>query len=653
MQIKLFLILILIVTACGPEKSSKIPDRRDFPVNHDINACKDFYGYTCSKTNESFKLREDRSRHAFAFHDSAERILEAKKEYFKKLQSLKPGSAKEEMLKNYYTACIDGDAGKTDELLLVVRIQRELEGLNTRKEIVDFFASKTETADEAPVEFGVIANQDNPDYNDIYLLPVFMTLPEKTYYEKKEVTSALKKVITLFFKTIKTERAEERALKVYQFEKGLAEVFPTPTEFRTLVATRTYVPRKTMIDTYPGLKLGVFLEKVPVETRIRNFAPRALEYLDESLKNLSFEELKDIYLYFSLNEYLDDAYPEFFQKKFQFEHDFLGGPAERPDRHERCTTATMQGFTKEIDYVMLPELFPGFPRKKVVQMAEKIRSSILSTLRENTWLSAGAKREAIEKIETARLQLVSPENENEWDFNLPAEYSIDKPLQNYKTLKLMKKKKMLNELGKPTDPSRWAMGPLTVNAYYSPPLNKFVLPVAILQYPMYNPGQPVELNLAAIGTVIGHELGHAIDDKGSKYDASGKLRNWLTDSDQRKLHSRSRPLVEQFNLANHNGELTLGENIGDLVGLTASYRAAFRDGGTVDMKKKFFTQYARMWCEVERPSSVERRLKTDPHALGKSRVNEQVKHQPGFAEAFGCKPIDPMTLPPANIVRIW
>ncbi len=180
------------------------------------------------------------------------------------------------------------------------------------------------------------------------------------------------------------------------------------------------------------------------------------------------------------------------------------------------------------------------------------------------------------------------------------------------------------------------------------------MPIGILQYPFYDPNLPDEMNLGAVGVVIGHELGHGIDDEGAKYDATGALHQWMTAADIQRFQERGRKLVEQFNRIGHDGVLTLGENIGDLTGITFAYNAAFPSGqGDQAQKKNFFLQHARLWCGVERPEYAKMQLKTNPHARGWARVNQQVKNQPEFAKAFACQSKDAMVLPPQSVVKIW
>jgi putative endopeptidase len=253
-----------------------------------------------------------------------------------------------------------------------------------------------------------------------------------------------------------------------------------------------------------------------------------------------------------------------------------------------------------------------------------------------------------------KLQLVKPSNDEEWDFNLPGTYQKDKPLSNRFMVNTKRREKMIQRISKPRNPNIWGMGPLTVNAYYNPTSNKFVMPIGILQYPFFDVNAPDEINLGAVGVVLGHEIGHGIDDKGSKYDKVGKIRQWMKDDEVKNFMSRGDRLVAQFDAIGHNGKLTLGENMADLSGLTFAWDAAFKGGaGTPELKKGFYIQYARLWCETIRPKFREMRLKTDPHATGEARVNEQMKHQTGFAEQFSCKANNKLWLDPDKRVKIW
>lgn len=316
----------------------------------------------------------------------------------------------------------------------------------------------------------------------------------------------------------------------------------------------------------------------------------------------------------------------------------------------------MASFGMELDYELLPVLFPDFPEDKVVQAAEKVRKAILEGIKENKWLSSQARKEARKKIEKASMKLVKPKTDKDWNFLPVRTYDPKKPIDNYFTMLQAKLDRLFSELKEKRNRDQWKyLSPLTINAYYSSADNQFVLLQGILQWPFFDGAAPETENLGAIGAVVGHELGHGIDDQGSKYDADGKLRQWMTMKDLAEFSQRGKQFIDRFEKIGHNGQLTLGENIGDHVGITFAHRAAFPDPTKVDpeQEKKFFMSYARAWCTVMRPEYAQVMLKTNPHALGWARINEQVIHHDGFYRAFSCKAGDKMFVEAKDRIRVW
>lgn len=652
--------LIAATQPVATPPSSDIPDRRDFPVNQNISACENFYEHACSTAVSGFKLRDDRSTHTFSFSDSRERILERKKSFLKDLATKLQSKDKEALperskqLATVYAACMDPEARKKEELAEVKSVTDELAAIKSNQEFARFLASKRDASEPSFLEVGATANQDKPELYDFYFSTDMQSLPERSYYLKPEVTTDFSKVLEKFFVTIGDKKPVDSAKAVLKLETEFAKVHPLPSEMRAIWSTRSSISKKDILKKYPSFHLQEALSKVPDTANIRHFIPETFAFTEKTLKTAKLEDLKAAYAYQALAPLMDDAYPEFFDFRYAFQQKHLGASKVRPVREERCTQMVMGSYNKELDAELLPLMFPDFPQDKFIALAEKVRASIIDGVKTNTWLSEEGRKGAIEKMTKAKLQLVKPLNEEEWYFNPKVTVSVDKPIENSRALRKALTERMYTELKQERNRNRWYMGPLTVNAYYSSTDNKFVMPIGILQYPFYDPSLPVEVNLGAVGAVIGHELGHGIDDQGSKYDSEGKLRQWMTEKDVESFRGLGKKFVEQFNKIGHNGELTLGENIGDLTGVTFAYRAAFPDGkGTVDQKKAFFLQYARLWCGVELPKYSEQMLKTDPHSRGYARVNAQVKNQPAFAEVFGCKEGDAMVLKNEDRVTIW
>lgn len=644
--------------AKSPQPSSEIPAKREFPLNTDVNPCDDFHKYVCSKAESSFKLRDDRSHHLFAFSDSRERLLDVKKTFMKELPTKKNLDPRTEQIRDVYLSCMNAPEKAQDEKALVTKFTKEISEIKTFEDLIRYSHKNIQRGFGTMVSLWATNNLDDSKKMDAMLYANFMLLPDHKYYEQPELMKDYEKLLTLFFQNIDPKISKSAATKKAQgiiaLEKDFIKTYPVAAVRHQRWSEKRVSTQADLVKKYPQLQLNLIFEKIPAEVVVNTPIPEALEFLNAEINKRPLQVWKDMYLYRALNDHMDDAYQKFFKAGFNFEKKFFGGPEKRPDRQERCTTLVTNFFMKEMDAALVDKVFPNFDETKINEVASRIRQSILEGLKANTWLSKEGKKEALAKIGTARLQLVKPHTDKEWDFIPLRTYE-----KNHYSANLMKYNearwdKTMQELREPANQDAWGMGPLTVNAYYSSNENKFVLPIGILQYPFYDKDGSVIENLGAVGAVIGHELGHSIDDSGSKYDSQGRLKQWMTTKDIMEFNLRGQKMIEQFAKAEHDGKLTLGENVADLVGLTFAYNAAFPKGqGNVEEKKKFFTAYGRLWCAVTRPDFEKLMRKTDPHAAGWARINEQVKHQPGFAETFQCKSGDKMTLPPGERVQIW
>lgn len=676
-------VLLLTITSHAQNKThldakqlyegSWVPEKREYPLGQ--NPCEDFYKYTCGPLVDSFQLREDRSYHAFAFSDSRERMLQARKNYLQLLvQSDSPtkvdASAKSEKveagkiegrfagsMRSLFRSCMNPEARKKEEL---VKTQKEktdiLSAITSKKDLVQLMSARAFEPRYSPLGYSDIENQKNPTVKDLMFLVSLNFIAEKSYYEKPDFVADLKNLYVQFFKTMNEPNAESRADAVLALEKDFINNYPDRSTRRDRFSENNSVERKTFVQNYSELPMTEILKKFPKNVALRNPLPEGLKNLNRYIAENKLDVLKDLIFIRSAMGQMDDAYPEFFKLVFDFKHKHLGGPEKRPDRLERCTKLVENQFGKEIDYELLPILFKDFPEERIKKLSERIRESILEQLKENKWLTAAARKEAIQKTKTAELMVFKPQNDKEWDFAPVAELKDDQPLTNIDNLAKARIIKELKEFGEARFRRKWYMGPLEINAYYNPTDNQFVLPAGILQYPFFDKSMSDEQILGGIGSVIGHELGHGIDDQGSKYDHKGRLQAWMSSQDLEQFRGRTKGFVTRFSAIKHDGKLTLGENIGDSVGIRSSFRAAF---GKSEAKwdseklKSFFIQYGRNWCYKARPSLMEMMLKTDPHSSGEARVNEQVIHLQGFYKAFQCTAKDKMYLPEGDRIQVW
>jgi putative endopeptidase len=648
-----------LVNLAATDPAYTIPEKREYQENREVHACDDFHAYVCSSAEGSFKLREDRSAHIFAFDDSDERLLEIKKKFFRDIDQEKKLSRRSRQMKDYYKACMSESNSAKEESKLVAELRREVEGIKTIQDFIKLSLKNMTNEKWSFLGYDILPNIDKPTIYDITFGIDLMFLPEHSYYDNKELIEAYVQLMTEFFKEIfpseKPEELLKRARAVAEFENRFKEHYPMPAAFRQRYTQPRYVDRSLYVEKTKVIGLEPFFKAhVPTQTRLRDFMPETVEWTVKELNSQNLQVLKDIYTFRNARGFMDDAYPELYKKRLAFSFKYLGGAPVRPERQERCTMSVMGAFNRELDLELLPRVFPNFPREKMIEVSKRIREAIVDGIEKNTWLSEQGKKGALEKIKSAKLQLISPSSDREWDFKPIQSYSSQFPYENGKKLAILGHQRTFKKLREGVNQEAWGMGPLTVNAYYSPDKNKFVMPIGILQYPFFVQEGDVTENLGAVGSVIGHELGHAIDDEGAKFNAQGQLKQWMSDEDVKMFKSKGERLIEQFNKIGHNGSLTLGENVADLVGLTFGYRAAFPNGkGSVEAKKQFFTAYARLWCGVMRDKTKERQLKTDPHSLGYARINEQMKHQPGFAEAFQCQSKHKLFLNPEERVQIW
>ena len=357
---------------------------------------------------------------------------------------------------------------------------------------------------------------------------------------------------------------------------------------------------------------------------------------------------------------------------FDFYGKVLAGSTEQRERWKRGVAVVEDALGEALGREYVARHFPPEHKEKMLQLVGDLLEAYRRSISALDWMGEGTKVRALEKVSSFVAKIGYPD---EW-----RDYSGlavgDDLVENVRAAERFNTAFDFAKLGKPMDRSEWRMTPQTVNAYYYPVWNEIVFPAAILQFPFFDPERDAALNYGAIGAVIGHEIGHGFDDRGSRFDADGAIRNWWTDADRAAFEERTRALVAQYdayipaelgpNGAHVNGRLTLGENIGDLGGLSIALKAygiaLEREGKTLDdadvidghtAAQRFFLSWARAWRSKSRVERAETQLATDPHSPQEFRTNGVVKNIDAFAEAFGLHPGDGLYLPPEQRVRIW
>ncbi|WP_426978037.1 M13 family metallopeptidase [Pseudarthrobacter sp. O4] len=356
----------------------------------------------------------------------------------------------------------------------------------------------------------------------------------------------------------------------------------------------------------------------------------------------------------------------FVDASFAFYGTTLSGTPRNKDRWKRGVAVVEAGLGEAVGQIYVARHFPEAHKARMQSLVANLIEAYRQSITGLAWMGEETKQEALKKLDSFRAKIGYPDK---WIDYSAVEIDPSDLLGNVERAHSADVDRHLDEVGQPVDREKWLMTPQTVNAYYHPLLNEIVFPAAILQPPFFTAEADDAVNYGGIGAVIGHEIGHGFDDQGSQYDGSGLLRNWWTEDDRSAFEALTSKLVAQFEALspgaapghNVNGKLTLGENIGDLGGLTIAYKAYLisldgQDPPVLDGftgAQRFFASWAAGWRQVMRTEEAIRRLATDPHSPNEFRTNQISKNLDAFHEAFGTAEQDGMWMPPAERVSIW
>jgi putative endopeptidase len=367
---------------------------------------------------------------------------------------------------------------------------------------------------------------------------------------------------------------------------------------------------------------------------------------------------------------VDDAAPylssAFEKANFDFYGSTLRGQKEMQPRWKRVLESVNSSIGEGLGQLYVDAVFPAESKVQMQHLVENLSVALKARLEKLEWMSEDTRKKALEKWASFTPKIGYPDKWRDWS---GFETNADSYLGNMQAARAFNYRYMLDKVGKPVDKTEWGMTPQTVNAYYNATKNEIVFPAAILQAPFFDAKADPALNYGGIGAVIGHEMMHGYDDSGSQFAANGNFDNWWTDSDRKAFTGRTDQLVAQFDGyeslpgVNVKGKLTLGENIGDLGGLTVAYDAlqmALKenpkanvavDGHSQD--QRFFMNWATVWRRNFTDGELRVRLNTDPHAPANFRANGAPSNMPAFAQAFECKPGDAMVRADDKRVVIW
>ena len=523
--------------------------------------------------------------------------------------------------------------------------------------------------------FSLFANADFKDSENViaYAGQGGLGLPEKGYYfdeDKAPIRQAYVRYIAQLLELSGTgaDDAARQAQAVLDFETRLAKASLSRIELRDPATRYNPVSATGANQVTPNFDWTALFDtlKVPAAEKFSLAQPQFFAELDKMLVDTPVQDWQ-AYLRFHA---IDDAAPylaaPFEQANFGFYSQTLRGQKEMLPRWKRVLGSVNNAMGEALGQLYVQAAFPAQSKEQMQQLVDNLSAALKTRLENLDWMGDDTRRRALEKWASFTPKIGYPDKWRSWD---GLQTGGDSYLANMQAARAFNYRYMLDKIGKPVDRSEWGMSPQTVNAYYNSTRNEIVFPAAILQPPFFDPDADPALNYGGIGAVIGHEMMHGYDDSGSQFDARGNFDSWWTPEDRKAFEARADRLVAQFDgyeaiPGKHvKGRLTLGENIGDLGGLTVAYDAlqqALKDRPEANVEidgmsqdQRFFANWATVWRRNFTDGELRVRLETDPHAPANFRANGTPSNMPAFAQAFDCKVGDRMVRDDADRIVIW
>ncbi|TDU43665.1 putative endopeptidase [Gelidibacter sediminis] len=468
-------------------------------------------------------------------------------------------------------------------------------------------------------------------------------------YDEAKANAAAKKILAM-----ETKLAEPRLDKVAMRD---ARNYNNPVAFTELQKMTPAINWQKMVD---DLGIDKKIDTVNV------MQPKYMSSLQNFLKQTPIEDVKTLMVWNTLDNSANFLSTEIEKANWDFYAKTLNGAQKQRPAEERALGTVDGAVGEAIGKLYVEAKFPPEAKAKAEEMIADVIKAFQNRIMKLDWMTEETKKKAVEKLDKFTVKIAYPD---EWeDYSKLQIKEGNSYAENMLAVSTWAREKNYSEINEPVDKKKWGMAPQTVNAYFNPRNNEIVFPAAILQPPFYNYTADAAVNYGGIGAVIGHEISHAFDDSGARFDGDGNLRNWWTEKDLEEFTKRGDALAEQYSGIEVmdsvfiNGKFTLGENIGDLGGILGAYdglQLHFEKHGRPDKidgftpEQRFFMSWATVWRTLTREDALRTQIKTDPHSPGIYRATQPLKNVDAFYEAFDIKEGDPMYLAPEKRVRIW
>jgi putative endopeptidase len=643
-------------------------------ADHSVRAQDDLYRYLNGKWLDSFQLPADKGSYgSFAYiDDTTQEQLRGIVEGLAQAGGAVNADAEVRKITDLYASFMDET--RLDALGLKP-LQGELaaiDAISDRNEIPALIAHLNRIGAGAPYDVDVNQDARNSLQYAVVIHQSGLGMPDRDYYLKddaklKDVRAKYLAYIGKMLGMAGDARAAADAAAILDLETALARVQWTRVDNRDPVKTYNKTAIADLPKLMPVYDWPRYVRSSDIQSKVDSVIisqPSYFSALDQLMTTTPLPVWKAYFKWHVLSAAAPYLSKPFVDERFAFNGTVLSGIPENRPRWKRGIALLDGAMGEALGKRYVEKYFPPQNKARMEALVRNLLDAYRRDIDTLDWMSPDTKKGAQAKLAKLVTKIGYP---NTWRDYGTLRISRDDLWGNVVRANEFEYRRNLDKLGQPVDRNEWQMTPQTVNAYYNPPMNEIVFPAAILQPPFFNVQADDAVNYGAIGGVIGHEISHGFDDKGSQYDADGNLHDWFTQADHDKFAVKTRALVAQYDAYEPvpgfhvNGELTLGENIADNSGLAIAYKAyhlslAGKTASVIDglsPDQRLYLGWVQVWRGKVREAEAIQRVKTDPHSPPAVRGTAPVVNQEGFYAAFGVKEGDKMYLPPGKRVDIW
>lgn len=664
-----------MLTSCAGQKEAKSTSGIDLAnMDTTVSAGTDFFRYACGGWNDAHPLTAEYSRYG-TFDELFENSQKQLRELIEGLAAQKnnqAGSAAQK-IGDLYNMAMDSVTLNKQGAEPVKAMLDKIAGMKDKSEIVPMMTEMAHIGIGTYFRSYVYADPKNSSVNILQMGQGGINLGEKEYYlDTDSITQNIREQYKLYIGKLfqlagfSEADAQQKVADVMEIETAIAKVSRSATELRDPEANYHKMSFDELKKTIAGIDWDAYMKglgiQAPAELNVEQVEP--IQEVARLMNTLPLSKHVSYLEYNLLDAAASCLSDDFVAARFDFYGKVLSGRQVNQPRWKRAVNSVNGMLGELVGEMYVEKYFPAAAKERMVKLVKNLQTALGERIDAQEWMSDSTKIRAHEKLATFHVKVGYPDK---WKDYSKLEIKNDSYWANVCRASEWGFNDMYSRIGKPVDKDEWLMTPQTVNAYYNPSTNEICFPAAILQPPFFNMEADDAANYGAIGVVIGHEMTHGFDDQGRQFDKDGNLTDWWAPGDADRFKERAQVMVDFFNKIEvlpglqANGELTLGENLADHGGLNVAYLAfqnATKDAplGVVDgftPEQRFFLAYATLWAGNIRDEQIRVYTKSDPHSLGKWRVNGALPHIQAWYDAFHITPSDPLYVAPENRVNVW